>query len=478
MSQTKTPLPDNKNPNFLDQTWNFFHDLIDLKDGLDKEGTIINIKSNKEMQGANAWLLMCSILIASLGLDLNSPAVIIGAMLISPLMAPILGIGLGIGINDRNTLTISGKHLLIAIGIALVTSTIYFALTNWIGIAQGFTDEIKGRTRPSILDAMVALIGGLAGIISSSRKDKSNAIPGVAIATALMPPLCVTGYGLAQWLGTLFGAEGVNPNYSSVIFNSFFLFVLNATLVALGTYFIVRFMDFPSKSFDSEKEKRRTKMFLYGTSLLLLSISIFTTYTIITENNTIKNIEKFVVDHDSELRLVDHEIIKEVQGNSFTIEMDIMETLSPEQCKDYNVLLQNEPYNVTNAEIKFTYPSEEELKEIARKNGEDKALIQGEINQLKNDVDSLSEQITFIQNQEKIKTQKNLRFFAKSNFPELKDIKFFTSMNENDPASLALQWEASILKKEKIKTKREIQLIDWTKEIMEVDSILITYLAN
>ena len=114
---------------FLSRIWNFFYNLLDLKNGLDKEGTIINIKSNKEMKGANAWLLMCSIFIASLGLDLNSPAVIIGAMLISPLMSPILGIGLGIGINDRNTLNVSGYHLLIAIGIALVTSTLYFSIT-------------------------------------------------------------------------------------------------------------------------------------------------------------------------------------------------------------------------------------------------------------------------------------------------------------------------------------------------------------
>ena len=141
------------------------------------------------MKGANAWLLMCSIFIASLGLDLDSPAVIIGAMLISPLMAPILGIGLSVGINDRNTLVISAQHLVIAIVIALLTSTIYFLLTGLLGLGKGFTDEIAGRTSPNVLDAMVALIGGFAGIISSSRKDKSNAIPGVAIATALMPPL-------------------------------------------------------------------------------------------------------------------------------------------------------------------------------------------------------------------------------------------------------------------------------------------------
>ena len=189
--------------------WDFAVDIFDLKTGMDREGAILEIRNNKRMQGANAWLLMCSIMVASLGLDLNSPAVIIGAMLISPLMAPILGVGLSIGINDRDMLMISLRHFLIAIGISLATSYIYFKLTP---IGQT-TPEILNRTAPTFLDALVAFFGGLAGIISNTRKDKSNAIPGVAIATALMPPLCVTGFGLASgdWKVTI---------------NSFYLFFL------------------------------------------------------------------------------------------------------------------------------------------------------------------------------------------------------------------------------------------------------------
>jgi uncharacterized hydrophobic protein (TIGR00271 family) len=185
----------------------FFRDLTDLRTGLDREGTIISIKNNKKMHGANAWLLMCSIMVASLGLDLNSPAVIIGAMLISPLMSPILGIGLSVGINDRNMLSIAIRHFGLSIIIALVTSFLYFKLTPLGEI----TDEISARTAPTFLDVLVAFFGGIAGIISGSRKDKSNAIPGVAIATALMPPLCVTGFGLAkqEW---------------EIMINSFYLF--------------------------------------------------------------------------------------------------------------------------------------------------------------------------------------------------------------------------------------------------------------
>ncbi len=252
----------------------FFYTLTDLKDGMDREGTITNIKSNKRMRGANAWLLMCSIMIASLGLDLNSPAIIIGAMLISPLMAPILGIGLGVGINDRNTLIISLQHFGMAIAIALITSTIYFLFTPFGEI----TPEISSRTAPTLLDAFVAFFGGIAGIISGSRKDKTNAIPGVAIATALMPPLCVTGFGIASLIRSGTNREMAsaltNLNNFEVMVNSFYLFFLNAVLVALATFLIVRFLRFPVKKYEDAKEKRRTMLIVFGVSVLLLIPSV------------------------------------------------------------------------------------------------------------------------------------------------------------------------------------------------------------
>lgn len=231
----------------------FFYNLIDLRAGLDREGTIVNIKNNKKMAGANVWLLMCSIMIASLGLDLNSPAVIIGAMLISPLMSPILGVGLAVGINDNDALLLALKHFGIAIAIALVTSTLYFWLTPF----GNETAEIRARTAPTLLDVMVAFFGGVAGIISGSRKDKSNAIPGVAIATALMPPLCVTGYGLAT------------GNWTFML-NSFYLFFLNATFVALATYLIVRFLKFPLKTYVNPKEENRTRLVLGIFALIMI----------------------------------------------------------------------------------------------------------------------------------------------------------------------------------------------------------------
>ena len=255
------------------------HWLIDLNDGLDREGTIVSIKNNKRMQGANAWLLMCSIMIASLGLDLNSPAVIIGAMLISPLMSPILGMGLSVGTNDREMLRISTAHFGIAIAIALVTSFIYFSL-NPLGLEEP-TAEIASRTKPTLLDSLVAIFGGFAGIISSSRKDKTSAIPGVAIATALMPPLCVSGYGLAN--GDV-----------SILVNSFYLFFLNSFFVALSTFIMVRYLQFPVRKFVNGKERRRTSLVLVIFSLLLILPSGIILWDVLQENRAQRAVGELV----------------------------------------------------------------------------------------------------------------------------------------------------------------------------------------
>ena len=471
MSEQTNTNPQKPSTDFLSSIWDFFYNLLDLKDGLDKEGTIINIKSNKEMKGANAWLLMCSILIASLGLDLNSPAVIIGAMLISPLMSPILGIGLGIGINDRNTLNISGYHLLIAIGIALFTSTLYFSITSWLEIGKGFTDEIKGRTSPNILDAMVALIGGLAGIISSSRKDKSNAIPGVAIATALMPPLCVTGYGIAQFFGYMIGAENVNLDFVNIMFNSFFLFVLNATLVALGTYFIVRFMDFPSRSFDSTKEEKRSKFILYFTSFVLLSVSIFTTYRIIEDNNKIEKIEIFIQQELNDSRVITKSITKNFASQKFEVKISCMGTLDKSQEIDYNQLLKSK-YKVNDAIVTFTTPSNEELNRIEAESDKEIVSVRTDIAKISNRLDSLNiyhqEILTKAENEKITK----LKSIALNNFESLEDIKCYLPLDKKDPPAVAVQWKkkpsAKTIKDEEEKIKTLVLTL------MDFDTLILT----
>ncbi len=248
----------------------YFFDVLDLKKGVDSDATIKDIKSKSTLSGANSWMLMCSIVIASIGLGQNSQALIIGAMLISPLMSPILGIGLSVGINDMQTLRTCLIHFAIAIVIAVLTSYIYFELTPF----KALTPEIDARTEPTFLDIFVAIFGGLAGIISIARKDISTTLPGVAIATALMPPLCVTGYGIA--IG--------NPE---IAITSFYLFFLNTFFVALATYLVVRYLQFPYRMFVDKSKERKNQILTIGFSIALIAPSFYI-FNLVRKNHEIE----------------------------------------------------------------------------------------------------------------------------------------------------------------------------------------------
>jgi uncharacterized hydrophobic protein (TIGR00271 family) len=238
---------------------------FDLEDGKEDESeTIEYISKNVEFRGANLWILIFAIFVASIGLNVNSTAVIIGAMLISPLMGPIMGIGLAAGINDFELLKRSFRNLSTAVFISILTSSIYFFITP----IHDVQSELLARTEPTVWDVLIALFGGLAGIVAGSRKEKSNAIPGVAIATALMPPLCTAGYGIAT--GNLYFFLG-----------AFYLFFINSVFISLSTYIIVRFMKYPKKIFLDPKKERKVQSYITFFTLLTLLPSIYLAYGIV-----------------------------------------------------------------------------------------------------------------------------------------------------------------------------------------------------
>jgi uncharacterized hydrophobic protein (TIGR00271 family) len=252
--------------------------LFDLQEGKEEDlATIEEIKKNIEFRGANLWILIFAILVASVGLNVNSTAVVIGAMLISPIMGPIMGIGLSAGINDFELLKKSIKNLGIAALISILTSSIYFIFTP----LDAPQSELLARTEPSIWDVLIALFGGLAGIIAGSRKEKSNAIPGVAIATALMPPLCTAGFGIATG----------NPAY---FLGAFYLFFINSVFISLSTYLIVRFMKFPKKVFLDPQKERQVINYITVFILLTIAPSIYLAYNIVTRTIWQQNAEKFI----------------------------------------------------------------------------------------------------------------------------------------------------------------------------------------
>lgn len=247
-----------------------FRHVFDIADTTDYEGTAKRISDGIHVKGLNAWLMVCSALLASIGLDTNSVAIIIGAMLISPLMSTILGVGYSVGVHDRELFIRSVRNLVYVTLFSLFTAVIYFLLTP-LGEP---TSEILARTQPTLLDICVALFGGIAGMISGSRKEKTNALPGVAIATALMPPLCASAFGLATGRWKIFGG-------------AFYLFFINTVFIALSTYLIVKLLRFPLKSYVDKVKQRRVGR-AAGLFLILISIPSFMFLLSVYQKNKIR----------------------------------------------------------------------------------------------------------------------------------------------------------------------------------------------
>ncbi len=248
--------------------------IIDLAD---PDQTIAGIKKDIEFRGFNLWILVFSIIICSIGLNVDSTAVVIGAMLISPLMGPIMGLGLGLGTNDATTFKNALGNLSIAVGIAILTSALYF-FTSPLNEASS---ELLSRTQPTLLDVVVALFGGLAGILAGSRKEKSNVIPGVAIATALMPPLCTAGYGLAngEW---------------NFLLGGFYLFLINTALIALSTWLVVRYLRFPTLHYVEPAVERRYKRLSALLFLALLFPSGYIFFDVVVRSREDAALQEFV----------------------------------------------------------------------------------------------------------------------------------------------------------------------------------------
>ena len=254
----------------------------------DKQATINTITKGIEFRGANVWTLIFAIFIASVGLNVNSTAVIIGAMLISPLMGPIMGLGLSIGINDFTLLKKSLRNMSIAVVISIITSSLYF----YISPLNDAQSELLSRTTPTIYDVLIAFFGGFAGIVAGSTKEKGTVIPGVAIATALMPPLCTAGFGIAT--GNFFYFIGAA-----------YLFFINAVMISLSTFLFVRFLKFPLKQEVDRFHTARVKRYIFIVVIITVLPSIYFAYQIVQQTifktNAVNFINKELVFKQSQI---------------------------------------------------------------------------------------------------------------------------------------------------------------------------------
>lgn len=308
----------------------FIRRIAGVKDDIDAADAINRIKSGIWFRGANVWILAFAIIVASVGLNVNSTAVIIGAMLISPVMGPILGVGLSLGTGDFSLLKLSFKNLLIMVVISLLSSCAYFVLSP-LDLAD--PTELQARTSPTIYDVLIAFFGGAAGILENSRKERGTVISGVAIATALMPPLCTAGFGLA------------NLNFR-FFFGAMYLFLINTVFIATATYIGVRMLHYPrvDEKASLGVNTRHSRKIVTGIFILILVPSIFSAFGLVRDNRFLRNVREFVAENRviGKTYIYDYNIYKS-DGNKVTISLageplkPIQRTLLLESAKQHKL---------------------------------------------------------------------------------------------------------------------------------------------
>ncbi|MDL2308938.1 TIGR00341 family protein [Bacteroidales bacterium OttesenSCG-928-B11] len=431
--------------------------LAALSSDTDVEMTIHTITKSVDFRGANLWILAFATLIASIGLDVNSIPVIIGAMLISPLMGPINGVGLAIGITDSELLRRSLTNFCLMVGVSLIASTLYFLISP-LSDAQS---ELLARTRPTIFDVMIALVGGLSGIVAISRKEQSfTVISGVAIATALMPPLCTAGFGLATGQMNFF-------------LGAFYLFFLNSFFIALGTYIVVRLLKFPHRKYMDPQRSKKVTRYVTVFTILAMVPSIILAFNVIRETAFNNNAIRFINEIQECPIFERTEIIntkKEYKRDHRYITLSLVG--QPLSEKDVELLEQMKLKNgLTKTELRLkqtTFLKDSEMESVIVEN-----ILDRKERQIANKdslIRCLEEQILVLQHSsgdyEKVAKEIAIQY-KNANIISISNMAFTntaTMTTETQPA-VYIQW-----KKKPTKTERE-QLVNWLKLRLETDTM-------
>ena len=390
--------------------------VFSFQSEVDKNMVVNSIKSDISMNGTTAWILVCSILIASVGLNADSTPVVIGAMLISPLMGPILGLGYSISTNDLQTFKSSVTNFLVMVVISVITAYIFFSVFP----LREESSELLARTKPDIRDVLIAFFGGLALIIAKTKKENlSSAIFGVAIATALMPPLCTAGFGLAI----------KNVDYA---LGAMYLFSINSIYIIIATYSVLKFLRFPLVNYTNATNRKKINRFISFTSLLIMIPAIITFFSVMNESKFKSQGKDFI---SEELKgLSNYNYLKSValynynQGDSEivinnygqkTISDDFIDVLNNKKM-DYSALkdvklIINQGSNNSNTFIK----------ELRLRDSIDLANKSDEVNKLNLEIEALKnlskEKLIF----EKISNEANLIY------PDLKEFEIYEKLGTN-----------------------------------------------
>ncbi len=442
----------------------FFKELLDLREETDRETTIENVKTDISIKGHNAWILIFSIFVASIGLNVSSAAVVIGAMLISPLMGPIVGLGLSVAINDVETLKKSLINLGVMVALSVITAYLYFSISP----LTKETPELLARTYPTILDVLIAIFGGLALIVAKTKKGTmASVIFGVAIATALMPPLCTVGYGLA--IG--------NINYAG---GAIYLFSINAVFIALTTFLIAKILRFPMVKYANSKRRKRIAQIATSISVIVIVPSVILFLNLLKVQVFENKAKEFITTSIKHKGAV---ILKSNQDYDLnTIEVYLIGRLVPESVIDIWREELRENSSLTNAKLEIFQAADQSGDMAQELSGKLKFDILDELyeknEQLLKDKEA---KIKFLEDKLTSIKVKELQFDeiskeVKMNYSEIQSISYYNKVTTNFRTTdtvpvFSITWDSKYPKSSRQKDMETLNT--WLKYKLKLDTLLI-----
>jgi uncharacterized hydrophobic protein (TIGR00271 family) len=449
----------------------FLSELLDFRDDTDRDATVTAIKADIPFKGATAWILVCSVFVASIGLNADSTAVVIGAMLISPLMGPILGVGMSIAINDIDTLKKSLINLATMIVLSLLTAFLFF----WLFPLSEENSELLGRTRPDIRDVLIAFFGGLALIIARTKKGTiASVIFGVAIATALMPPLCTAGYGLAVGNWKFFGG-------------AMYLFTINTIFIALATFLVLKLLRFPMLKYANSAKRKRISRIAMLVAVVVMIPAIWTFLTVLQESKYERDFKNFIKnDIESNPNLWYQDRANDLDLETKTINLHFNGDVSDEMIsslqndkKDYESIKDFEMIinaNKTRSADRLTQSLDRAYADLDRKDNVIDGL-QKQITELETNITNLNKLIESKNTGANAVSFSALSRDAKVRFNDLEYFGYARMLESKDfinidTATVAtVRWKVSVT--DSVVSIRERALQKWLKEELKVDTIFV-----
>lgn len=460
----------------IEKVKSFLYELLDFRHDTDHQATMDAIRSDIPFKGATTWILIFAVFVASIGLNANSTAVVIGAMLISPLMGPILGIGMAFAVNDIDTFKKSAVSLATMIVLSLLTSFIFF---YFFPLSED-TSELLGRTKPDIRDVLIAFFGGSALMVARTKKGTiASVIFGVAIATALMPPLCTVGFGLAKGVS----GEGIGFRYA---LGAMYLFTINTIFIALATFIVLKLLSFPMHKYANAARRKRYALVASVVGLVVMIPAVYTFITALSDARIKNQINQFVkneIDAIPAYQLID----REFDDDTKTLSLNFFNEMTEADRRTLQNQWDNDPrYNYL-SDVKFVIKGSDTksfdlitsaYKEKNQELKESKNVIAG----LQKQIEELQATITSLNHRIEEQNPKMIAFSviakdAKIRYNDIQEIGFARELSSKDfikidtTKTITIKWSKSLADSSLVKKEAELQR--WLQSEMKLDTLFM-----